>query len=100
LENVQWEALSLRRELAKVNPEAYLPDVAMTLNNLAILYRDTQRMKAAEECCCEAERLLEPLWRTNPSVHGDQMGRILCTHSYANSSSDAERTRGHWRSVR
>jgi hypothetical protein len=42
--------------LAKTNPEAYLPDVAATLNNLANLYRATQRKKEAEECCREAER--------------------------------------------
>jgi hypothetical protein len=57
-------------------PEAYLPDVATTLNNLAILYCATQRGKA-EECCCEAERLLQPFWNANPQVHGDMMARIL-----------------------
>src|ERR1039458_4017276 len=70
------EALSIRRELAQANPEAYLPDVAMTLNNLANPYRDTQRMKEAEEACREAEGLLEPLWCVNPEVHGDQMAKI------------------------
>ena len=36
------------RQLAKANPAAYQPNVAPTLNNLAILYGDTQRMKEAE----------------------------------------------------
>jgi len=49
----------------------------MTLNNLAVLYSDTQRMKEAEEACREAEDLLEPLWRVHPEVHGDQLARIL-----------------------
>ena len=49
----------------------------MTLNNLANLYRHTQRMKEAKEYCRNAERLLEPLWQANPQVHGDQMARIL-----------------------
>jgi hypothetical protein len=75
------EALSTRRELAKANPHAYLPDVAGTVNNLAILYCDTQRMKEAEELCREAERSLEPLWQKNPEVHGDQMARILATRA-------------------
>src|SRR5205823_9238840 len=71
------EALSPGRQLAESNPEAYLPEVATTLNNLAILYRDTQRMKEANVCCREAETLLERLWRANPEVHGDVMARIL-----------------------
>jgi hypothetical protein len=49
----------------------------MTLNNLANHYRTTQGMKEAEERCLEGERLLEPLWHTNPEVHGDLMARIL-----------------------
>ena len=32
------EALAIRRELAAVNPAAYLPDVAMTLINVAIYH--------------------------------------------------------------
>ena len=63
--------------LAKDNPEAYLPYVAMTLNNLASLYRATQRMKEAENANGEAETLIEPLWRANPTVHGDLLARIL-----------------------
>ena len=31
------EALKIRRRLAEVNPQTYLPDVAMILNNLASL---------------------------------------------------------------
>src|SRR5438270_8030402 len=73
------EALATYRALAQANPEAYLPNVAMTLNNLAVLYSETQRMKEAEEFCSEAEKALNPLWARNPVVHGDQMGRILAT---------------------
>ena len=71
------KALSIRRELAQANPEAYLSDVAMTLNNLAVLYRATQRMKDAEAACREAEAILEPLWSVNPELHGDEIARIL-----------------------
>ena len=35
------EALKIHRELAKENPRTYLPDVAGTLNNLAVLYCTT-----------------------------------------------------------
>src|SRR5690348_8881022 len=50
----------------------------MTLNNLAALYSATQRLKTAEKCCYEVERCLEPFWKSNPQVHGDQMASILC----------------------
>jgi tetratricopeptide (TPR) repeat protein len=50
------EALATSRKLGDANPEAYLPDVAMTLNNLAILYRGTQRMKESEAAYLEALR--------------------------------------------
>ena len=53
------------------------PMSPMTLNNLAVLYRATQRMKEAEAACRKAEGILEPLWFVNPELHGDQMARIL-----------------------
>jgi tetratricopeptide (TPR) repeat protein len=75
------EALSIWRELAIENPEAFLPEVAVTLKNLAVLYSDTQRMEKAWDYCREAESVLEPLWHTDPKLHGDEMSRILCTHA-------------------
>jgi hypothetical protein len=36
-QNEYEEALKTYRELAQKNPETYLPDVAMSLNNLGIL---------------------------------------------------------------
>ena len=41
------EALEIRRELAKQNPEAYKPYVATTLNNLGNLLRITNDFKQA-----------------------------------------------------
>jgi tetratricopeptide (TPR) repeat protein len=61
--------LMLYRDLAQANPEAYLPDVAMTLNNLAILYRATQRMKEAEEAYQEALALRRDLAQANPEAY-------------------------------
>ena len=48
------EALQIRRELAKANPQAYLPDVAATLNNLGILYKSEGRDSEAASFCSEA----------------------------------------------
>src|SRR6267154_725368 len=41
------ESLKTYRKLAQKDPEAYLPSVAATLNNLGILDRDKTRMKEA-----------------------------------------------------
>ncbi|MEB3120641.1 MAG: hypothetical protein VKL41_05395 [Snowella sp.] len=38
------EALQIRRELAAENPVSFLPDVATTLNNLAVLHSDKNEM--------------------------------------------------------
>ena len=35
------EALGISRDLAKVNPQAYLPDLAMTALNMSIFYYQT-----------------------------------------------------------
>ena len=48
------EALSIYRDLAKTNPQAYLPDVAMTLNNLASLQYANNQMAVAEKNYQEA----------------------------------------------
>jgi tetratricopeptide (TPR) repeat protein len=48
------EALTIIRQLAEVNPDVYLSNVAATLHNLANLYSVTYRMKEAEPCYQEA----------------------------------------------
>jgi hypothetical protein len=71
------EVLSAYRELATLNPSAYLPDVASMLNNMAILYRDIQRPEEAAKTSSEAEEILMPLWQGNPELYGDRMAQIL-----------------------
>lgn len=60
--------LTLYRELAKADPEPYLPSVAMTLNNLGNLYRATQRRKEAEEAYREALSTRRELANANPDA--------------------------------
>ena len=48
------EALEIRRELAKKNRDAYLPDVATTLNNLGNLQSNNNDYSAAEASYKEA----------------------------------------------
>ncbi len=56
------EALQIRRELAATNPQAFLPDVAMTLINLGIFYLQSvpERDKSVA-CIAEALQILKPL---------------------------------------
>jgi hypothetical protein len=54
---------------------AYLPDVAGALKSLGAIYRET-RLQEADEVSTEAEQILEPFWRANPEMHGDEMARI------------------------
>jgi tetratricopeptide (TPR) repeat protein len=63
------EALEIFRQLAKPNPAAYQPAVATTLNNLAILYSDTQRLKEAEAAYQEALDISRQLPKTNPAAY-------------------------------
>ena len=48
------KALDAYRQLAKDDPQAYEPRVAMTLNNLAILYKNTQHLTESEDALLEA----------------------------------------------
>src|SRR5262249_49377688 len=59
--NVYELVLRQYRDLAAGNPDAYRPDVAKTLNNLAILYRATQRLADAEAAYKEALGLYRDL---------------------------------------
>jgi len=85
------EALSIRRQLAKQNPEAYLPDVAMTLNNLAILYSDTQRMRDAELAYGEALATYRQLAEQNPEAYLPDVATTL--NNLAILYSDTQRMR-------
>ena len=63
------EALVIYRKLAEGNPAAYLPDVASTLNNLAILHMDTNRHKEAEAEYGEALGIRRKLAEENPAAY-------------------------------
>src|SRR5207248_2876950 len=66
---VYQEALTTYRQLAQANPQAYLPDVAMTLNNLGVLYRATQRLSESEQAYQEALTTYRQLAQANPQAY-------------------------------
>jgi tetratricopeptide (TPR) repeat protein len=61
--------LEIRRRLAQTNPQAYEPDVAQTLNNLASLYRNAQRFTESEAMHKEALEIRRRLAQTNPQAY-------------------------------
>jgi tetratricopeptide (TPR) repeat protein len=68
-ETANTEALAIRRDLAQRDPGAYRPDVAQTLNNLAILYRDTGRLADAKTAFTEALAIRRDLAQRDPSAY-------------------------------
>ena len=63
------EALQILRELTKKNPEAYLPDVATSLNNLGNLLCNTNDLKKAQDYQEEALQILRKLAQQNPRAY-------------------------------
>jgi hypothetical protein len=88
------EALEIRHGLSAADPGTRLPEVVETLVSLASLYLCTKRTKMATARASEAERLLDPHWRADPTPNGDQMARVLAMRaqiyrSIARSSGEA-----------
>ena len=71
------EALGICRRLAESNPQAYEPDVAHTLNNLANLYSDTQRFEESETLYLEALEISRRLAKDNPQAYEPDVARTL-----------------------
>ncbi|MCL1936917.1 MAG: tetratricopeptide repeat protein, partial [Candidatus Azobacteroides sp.] len=70
------EALEIRRALSKNNPEAYRPDVAMTLNNLGVLHRDLHDFAIAKKEYAEALKIRRDLYFQAPLRFGED---LCCT---------------------
>ncbi|KGO01444.1 hypothetical protein HQ48_01655 [Porphyromonas sp. COT-290 OH3588] len=56
--------------MADKNPQAYKPDVAMTQQNLAILYWKLGMKEKAEEAYQEARNIRQELASLNPQAYG------------------------------
>jgi tetratricopeptide (TPR) repeat protein len=68
-EELLCKALNAYRELAASNPQTYLPDVAMTLNNLANLQSDRNDYESAEKGYREALQIRRELASSNPQTY-------------------------------
>ena len=71
------EALEIYRRLARKNPEAFESDVALTLNNLAALHYNTQRLDLAEKEYNEALEIYRRLAQKNPEAFESNVASTL-----------------------
>ena len=71
------EALEIRRRLAASNSQAYEPDVAQTLSNLASLYSNTQRLEESEVMYKEALEIRRRLAAYNPQAYAPYVATSL-----------------------
>ncbi len=65
---VAREAMEIRRRLASENPQAFEPDLAMSLNNLATSLSYTGRREEALKIAREAVKISRRLARKNPQA--------------------------------
>ena len=77
IETYYQEALDICERLAKAHPEAYEAKVAITLNNLALLYSDTQRFDQAEEYYLRALEIWERLAKAHPEAYEAKVAQTL-----------------------
>lgn len=71
------DALLIRRHLADLNPEAYRPDVADTLRNLAMLYGQQNQLEAALTAFEEAATILAPFAQVAPALYAEKQRVLL-----------------------
>ncbi|WP_144268532.1 tetratricopeptide repeat protein, partial [Porphyromonas gingivalis] len=71
------EALKIYRDLAKKNPQAYNPDLAMTLNNLANLLSNNNEIERAKDCYQEALDIYRELAKKNPQAYNPDLAMTL-----------------------
>jgi tetratricopeptide (TPR) repeat protein len=71
------EALEIRRELAKTNRDAYIRDLAMTLNNLAVLHNYLSRYSEAEKEYMETLEIYRELAKTDRDAYIEYVATTL-----------------------
>ena len=70
------ETLKTYRDLAETNPETYLPNVALALNNLGILSTDQHQTEEARRAFEEALKIYEAYAKQNPEQFSSDVKRV------------------------
>ena len=76
-EQALQEALTTYRQLAQTQPQAYLPQVAMTLHNLGIVQLDQEDLPQAQTLMTEALTIRRALWKHRAEAEGNDLGQSL-----------------------
>ncbi|KGN76046.1 hypothetical protein HQ40_04460 [Porphyromonas gulae] len=71
------EILVIYRALAKKNPQAYNPYLALTLNNLGLLYSNNNELKQAKDCHQEALVIRRELVKKSPQAYNQDLAMTL-----------------------
>ena len=82
-------ALEIFKRLADANPQAYEPGLAITYNDLASLYRDTQRFAESEQMHKAALEIFKRLADANPQAY--EPGLAITYNGLASLYSDTQR---------
>ena len=83
------KALEIRRRLAQGTPQTYEPAEAQTLNDLALLYSNTQRLTESEAMYLEALEIRRRLAQGNPQTYEPALASTL--NNLANLYKDIQR---------
>jgi len=92
------EALKVYRELANKNPRTYLPYVATTLNNLAVLHSDKNEFPQALEKYEEALKIYRKLAKENPRTYLPDVAMTL--NNLANLQKAKNEFPQHWKNTK
>ena len=76
-EQYYLEALEITRKLAEINPQTYLPNVALSLNNLANLQQNKNEFSHAEQSYLEALKIRRKLAEVNPKTYLPHVAETL-----------------------
>ena len=68
-------ALEICERLATENPAKYSEDLAMTYNNMGVLYKELNQYDKAEEYCLRALEIYERLATENPAKYSEDLAR-------------------------
>ena len=71
------EAVTAYRQLAYARPDAFLPDLAMSLNNQSLRLADLGRREQALVAIKEAVTIRRQLARARPQVHSERLAASL-----------------------
>jgi hypothetical protein len=84
------EALIIRRDLAKANPQVYRKDLADTLAKIAVWYFKQDKKTATRQYFDESIPIYRELWQAYPELYAENLSANLFINSLAFPQEDTE----------